>query len=60
MSLVETAAVPSLLPDPIDDLICTIREYSAPIEFAQAKEEALQLIGNNLALEKKIILFAEI
>ncbi|UJR18012.1 hypothetical protein I4U23_004913 [Adineta vaga] len=55
VNLVETVAVPPLPLDPIDDLICAVREYSAPIDFAQTENEALKLIEYHLNLEKKII-----
>ncbi|CAF1058627.1 unnamed protein product [Adineta steineri] len=55
VGVLEAAAVPPQPPDPIDDLICAMREYSAPVEFAQTDDEALNHIENNLACSKKII-----
>jgi hypothetical protein len=55
VGLVEAAAVPPLPPDPINDLICAVCEYSAPIEFVKTQEEALDLIETNLAFKKVII-----
>jgi len=55
VGLAEAAAVPPLPYDPIDDLICAVREYSAPIEFAATEKEALHIIVRNLAFMKKII-----
>jgi hypothetical protein len=58
VGLVETAAVPPLPHDPLDDLLCAVREYSAPIEFADTQDEALKLIKSNLNIHKKVLLIS--
>ncbi|CAF1281574.1 unnamed protein product [Rotaria sordida] len=58
VGLVETAAVPPLPHDPIDDLICAVREYSAPIQFADTTNDALNLIENSVTYNKKVILIS--
>ncbi|CAF0724889.1 unnamed protein product [Adineta steineri] len=42
--------------DPIDAMICSIREFGASISFASTIEDALQLIDANSYYQKKIIL----
>ncbi|CAF2853090.1 unnamed protein product [Rotaria sp. Silwood2] len=56
VGLVETAAVPPLPYDPIDDLICAVREYSAPILFVDTPKDALDLIEKSLAYKKVIFI----
>jgi hypothetical protein len=56
--VVEVAAVPPSPPDPINDLICAVFEYSAPITFADTPKSTLELIVKNLELFKKIILIS--
>lgn len=54
--LVEAAAVPPLPSDPINDLLCAVREYSAPIEYAATTEKALELIRKCLSLYRVILI----
>ena len=56
--VVETAAVPPLPPDPLNDLLCTVHEYGDPIQFTNTQEGALELIRNYLKIEKKVILIS--
>jgi len=56
VGLVEAAAVPPLPYDPINDLICAVREYSAPILFVDTQKDALDLIEQNLAFKKVIFI----
>ncbi|CAF1007205.1 unnamed protein product [Rotaria sordida] len=42
--------------DPIDQMICCIRELAAPISFASSIEDALELIDTHLYNQKKVIL----
>ena len=56
VGLEEIAAVPSMPHDPIDDLICAIREHSAPILFTDSQEKALKLIEDNTGFKKTIFI----
>ncbi|CAF1470885.1 unnamed protein product [Rotaria sordida] len=56
VGLVEIATVTPIPHDPIDDLICAIREHSAPILFTDSQEEALELIENNMGFRKVIFI----
>jgi hypothetical protein len=52
-----SAAVEFPIPvDPIDQMICSIREFGAPVSFASTIEDMLQLIETHLYDQKKIIL----
>lgn len=42
--------------DPIDQMICCIREFGAPVSFASTIEDVLQLIETHLYEQKRIIL----
>ena len=55
-NLVEVAAVPPEPHDPINDLICAIREYAAPIEFVVTPQEAVNLIRQRLDLHRVILI----
>lgn len=54
--LVEVAAVPPAPHDPLDDLLCAVREYSAPIEFVITPEKAIELIRERSNLYKIILI----
>ena len=54
--LVEVAAVPPVPHDPLDDLLCAVREYSAPIEFVITPEEAVKLIRERSNVYKIILI----
>lgn len=56
VGLVEAAAVPPVPYDPINDLICAVNEYSAPIMFADNPKDALDLIETNLNFKKIILI----
>ena len=56
VGLVEAAVVPPLPYDPIDDLICAVREYSAPILFTDKLEDALVLIEQQMTLKRVILI----